>query len=307
MQPSVSVIITAYNVERYIAQAVHSALAQEGVSLEVIVVDDASTDGTWAQLSAIDDPRLVKHRLPTNTGPGGARNAAIGLARGHWLAVLDGDDQFLPGRLARCLARAEQSSATLVVDQLRIHREADGHEQAMFTPAQLRADRPLTLEDFIAGNRTFTHGYTLGYLKPIIAAPLLAAYGIAYHPEIRIGEDYILMLELLVSGAVCVVEPTAGYRYTVRRGSISHRLRQEDVARIRASDAAFFGKYPVSDRAQRLQLQRLRNLETTYAFTQLVEALKQRKLRAVWNILRTRPTALCLLWLPLWARLKRLP
>lgn len=298
----VSVIVTSYNVERYIARAIDSALLQRGVSLEVIVVDDGSSDGTWGIIDAIRDERLKKIQLKQNGGPSVARNTGIAAASGAWIAVLDGDDQFLPGRLARLLERAEEAQADVVVDNLRVMREEDDEEFRMFR----RLPKQLTVENFIAGNLNFTRGYAFGYLKPMISLDFLKKKNVRYQPDIRIGEDYLLMLELLASGAVCAVEPTEGYGYTVRKGSISHRLRLADVERIRDCDAGFFANYGVSAKAHAIQQKRTANLEKTYTYTEIVDALKRNDMTTAIQLGLEHPAAAMLLWQPVWVRIKRL-
>jgi glycosyltransferase involved in cell wall biosynthesis len=98
--PLVSVIVTAFNQQEFISQAVDSVLAQDYRNLECIVVDDGSTDGTAAVLSRITDPRLrVVHQA--NQGVSGALNAGIEMCSGKIVAFLDGDDRWRPGRLTR--------------------------------------------------------------------------------------------------------------------------------------------------------------------------------------------------------------
>ncbi|MDR2688421.1 MAG: glycosyltransferase [Azoarcus sp.] len=105
--PLVSVIIPSYNHARYVAEAVASALAQD-VDLEVIVRDDASTDGSWRILTAFVDHRLRLDRNEANQGAHATLEQALNEARGQYLAILDSDDRYAPGRLARCLALLEQ-------------------------------------------------------------------------------------------------------------------------------------------------------------------------------------------------------
>lgn len=93
--PLVSIIIPTYNNEEQIEAAVRSALDQTLKHVEVIVVDDCSTDGTLAVLHGIaaEDPRLVVSSMPENSGgAGGPRNVGMKLARGDYLTFLDGDD-----------------------------------------------------------------------------------------------------------------------------------------------------------------------------------------------------------------------
>jgi glycosyltransferase involved in cell wall biosynthesis len=95
------VIIPAYNNARYLPATLDSVLAQSWRPLEVIVVDDASTDETPKVLAAYED-RVRSIRLESNCGgPARPRNTAIGLARGEFISVFDSDDVMVPGKLAR--------------------------------------------------------------------------------------------------------------------------------------------------------------------------------------------------------------
>lgn len=109
---AVSVIIPAYNAEPFIRETVESVLAQTVPPVEIIVVNDGSTDGTAAVLR--DFGTRIQVLTQPNRGPTAARNAGAAAARGHWLAFLDADDLWLPAKLERQLARAEASGAALV-------------------------------------------------------------------------------------------------------------------------------------------------------------------------------------------------
>lgn len=301
----VSIIMAAYNVAPYIERAVHSALNQQGVSIEVIVVDDRSTDDTWAALQRLQDPRLRTLQAPRNGGPGQTRNLAIEHARAPWIAVLDGDDALAPHRLRTCLDTALARHADLVADNPLACSEATGQHQPMFTAAAFETRRPLDLAGFIRGNSNFIEGYSLGYLKPVISSAFLKQHGIRYRTDIQIGEDYFLMLELLAAGARCELDPSHGYHYTVRQGSTSHRLTPQHVKRIEQVDDEFFRHHKAPPEVRRAQNDRTTALHEALAYNQIVEHLKQRHLaRAVLTGLQ-RPLASRHLWLPLRNRLRR--
>ena len=302
----VSVIIATYNVERYVERAIRSALDQEGVAVEIIAADDCSTDGTWEIMSSIGNPRLSCFRLPVNSGPGAARNAAIARATGTWIAILDGDDAFDSGRLARCLRRAGAHQADIVVDNLTVVREADGATFPMFPPGEFSRQGILTLARFISGNRSFFKGFSLGYLKPVFSAEFLRRHSLAYDPEIRIGEDYLLLAEALASGAVCAVEPTAGYLYTARAGSISHRLAPADMTRIADCDRKFLSRHSLDKEAAEAQKRREFCIRDAYAFTLLVEGLKTKDFHKIARLIKTWPFSAIHLWEAAWIRVRRL-
>jgi len=98
--PRVSVIIPTYNRERLVGRAIESVLGQTYDDFEVIVVDDASSDGTEAILRVYDDPRLRYLRHETNRGGGAARNTGIAVTGGRCTAVLDDDGSRHATRLA---------------------------------------------------------------------------------------------------------------------------------------------------------------------------------------------------------------
>ena len=100
--PLVSVIIPVYNGERYLAEAIESVLAQTYRPLEIIVVDDGSTDGSAEVAKRFGSP--VRYCFQPNSGAGAARNQGADLARGSFLAFLDADDIWLADKLALQIA-----------------------------------------------------------------------------------------------------------------------------------------------------------------------------------------------------------
>ncbi len=106
--PLVSVIIPAYNRSKSILRALDSVLCQEGFPFEILVGDDASTDDTVEVLLG-RFPSAKVARLPENRGAASARNAAMRMAAGEYLAFLDTDDEWLPGKIALQLAYMERN------------------------------------------------------------------------------------------------------------------------------------------------------------------------------------------------------
>lgn len=114
--PKVSLIMPVYNSAAYLERAVASALEQTEPALELIAIDDGSTDGSLAILERIaaSDRRLVVLQQ-ANDGPYSARIKGIGRARAPWIGFIDADDCILPGALETWSAAAERDSADLVV------------------------------------------------------------------------------------------------------------------------------------------------------------------------------------------------
>lgn len=109
----VSVVIPTYNRAPLLARALNSVLDQKGGLLEILVVDDGSTDETEAKIAAAAEPRL-KYFLQPNQGPAAARNAGIRRARGEFIAFLDSDDEWLPGKLEAQLRYFQDNPDSLI-------------------------------------------------------------------------------------------------------------------------------------------------------------------------------------------------
>jgi glycosyltransferase involved in cell wall biosynthesis len=109
VKPEVSVVIPAYNAEKYLAETIRSVLDQTYNSYEVIVVDDGSSDGTL-EVARSFEPR-IKALAKSNGGPASARNLAIRNSRGAYIAFLDSDDLWTPDKLDRQVALLENNPA----------------------------------------------------------------------------------------------------------------------------------------------------------------------------------------------------
>ena len=106
-QIKVSVVIPVYNVERYLGECLDSVLTQSLDAIEVVCVDDGSSDSSAQILRdyAGRDPRVV-NIFQENSGQSAARNAGTAAARGEYVLYLDSDDLLLPGALAQQIGRA---------------------------------------------------------------------------------------------------------------------------------------------------------------------------------------------------------
>ncbi|MEF2070642.1 glycosyltransferase family 2 protein [Consotaella sp. CSK11QG-6] len=306
MQPDVTFLIAAYNAEASLPRAIRSALDQESVDVEVIVVDDRSQDGTAAAARAIGDDRVRVIELPDNRGPGGARNAGLAEARGTFIAILDSDDDVLPGRLARIVARAEAMKADVVVDNLEVVQETTGRRETMFDEVFLAGLDEISLADFIGSNVIFRSEFNYGYMKPVFRRSFLAEHGIRYDESLRIGEDYIFLASALACGARCVVEPAAGYVYHIRSGSISRVLDLRHVANMLAADIAFENAHPLDPAAREAQRRRTRSLKRATSYLTLIQHLKGRAAFKAARVALSDPLALPLLRMPIEVRLRRL-
>ena len=130
-QPLVSVVMPVYNGERFLAEAIESVLAQEYRRLEIIVVDDGSTDSS----AAIAGARGVRCLRQPNRGVAAARNAGLAAARGTLIAFLDQDDVWLPHKLeVQVEFLAARPSVDLVISAIEIVMEPETTPLPWFNP-----------------------------------------------------------------------------------------------------------------------------------------------------------------------------
>ena len=123
----VSAVIPTYNHGALVPEAVESALAQTWPNLEVIVVDDGSTDDTPARLARFEN--RIKIIRQDHLGPAVARNAGIRASRGEWIGFLDSDDLWMPEKIARCVAALKDSrDAGVAYTAVRIHELDTGRK-----------------------------------------------------------------------------------------------------------------------------------------------------------------------------------
>ena len=201
MKSDISVVIPLYNKEKEIARTLRSVLAQTSQPLEIIVVDDGSTDGSAARVEEIGSP-LIRLIRQENRGVSAARNRAMQEACGEYAALLDGDDTWEPGYLAeieRLIAAYPGCGAyatSFNVD--------DGHH---LTPG----DTPQTegVVDFFT--EALSHYVLIPSSTTLRRKPALSLGGF---PEgMRMGEDQYLWTKLARTSPVCF-SPARLVRYS---------------------------------------------------------------------------------------------
>lgn len=278
--PDVSIIIAAWNRGEAIRKTIASALASQAISLEVIAVDDASPDDTYEQLLKIaqEDNRLHCDRLAVNSGPSGARNRAIEMARGEFIAIVDADDVITPTRLAHMLECAHRTRSDIVVDAL---VEVDAHHKPISPKPFLRANRfrsaqAISLSDWVHFNTPARGRDMIGYLKPLIRRSVLTSSGLRYDPALRNSEDYDLIARLLASGASMIYTPEVGYLYQRSPHTISHRLTPRQTRGWIEAHQTFEKRYAdrLGPEARRSLAARRRALKDADLFVTSVEAIK---------------------------------
>jgi glycosyltransferase involved in cell wall biosynthesis len=185
--PTVSVIIPTWNRKDVLKRAIESVLAQEGVSLEVLVCDDGSTDGSVEMVESWQDPRVRLISGPRAGKPAIPRNRGIAAASGEWLAFLDDDDEWLPGKLSAQLAFATKRGYWAVTtNALRVQ---PGHNEALPYHIQSVPERcdfaTLLSLNYVITSSAFVHSFlfekVMGFPETIF---------------LTVHEDYALWLRI---------------------------------------------------------------------------------------------------------------
>ena len=127
-RPDLSVIIPVHNASSTVVDVVESFLAISTATLEVIVVDDASTDSSVARILEIEDPRITLLRLESNHGAGIARNHGFARATGRYALFFDADDEIHPEALTSAIGALDDSGASVAVLSYRYRRPASASE-----------------------------------------------------------------------------------------------------------------------------------------------------------------------------------
>jgi glycosyltransferase involved in cell wall biosynthesis len=230
---SVSVVIPAYNAEQYIRAAIQSAQAQTLPDIEIVVIDDASTDRTPSvvQELARRDARVRYSRMATNSGPAASRNQGLTLARGEWIALLDADDRFRSDRLESLLTLARREEADIVSDNPLMGTESDGTGQPMISKERLSEPRLMSFVEFVEGcfhdpKRPGRVSYV--FMHPMFRRAFLERNTLQYNALSRNGEDFLLYLDCLAAKARWFITPDPMYYYTVRDGSLTEIVSGAD-------------------------------------------------------------------------------
>lgn len=283
MSIEVSVIIPAYNTEQYIAKAIESALAQTLTNIEVIVVDDCSTDNTVKIVESFNDPRLKLVLNPENMGAGGARNRAIGTAQGKWIAVLDSDDWYAPQRLEVLVNLAEEKKVDLIADDSYLIE--DGVSTPWSTIIRESGVKVSSIQQFEAADFVLTDiegrpGLRLGFTKPLFRREFLVEHQIRYE-DIRVTQDFWFDMQCFLHGAKFFLVPKPYYFYRARPGSLvssdkMKRMEEECIAIARfMENKVYLEQNPLVMAALELKMRETRIWLDYYL---VVEPLKQGKI-----------------------------
>ena len=256
-----SVVVPCWNNATLIAAALDSVLEARSVPLEVLVIDDASTDGTRDVVERIAgaDSRVRLETLPENRGVSAARNRGLDLARGDWLTMLDADDRFAAGGLERLIAAARVGDARAIIGQ---QVWTDGARRwisrlydidAIRRPALTSLAATPELVYFVSPHAKIVHRSTWD--------------GLRFEGRVLGDQPWVIRALLRAGDRVRVIGDTV-YEWSRpragRQGSITHETRSDAVFGVRVAEAARVAFDAVASEAESLPRAARQRLLATY-------------------------------------------
>ena len=229
--PRVSILMAVYNGSRYLREAMDSVFAQDYRDYEFVIVDDCSTDDTPAIIGSYNDPRVVYIRNERNAGQTPSLNVALRAARGEYVARIDADDAYRPGKLQHQVAYLDAHLDVAVCGTAAVKFDGEGKEFGLFTPPLRTADVEFSIY----------HRVPVCHVSVMMRRDVILAAG-GYDENYRYAADYALWSTLLKRGQRIANLPDPLMTYREFRESLGavHKVGRagEESAQIIASNAS---------------------------------------------------------------------
>lgn len=200
----ISVVVPTYNYVNYLPRALDSIISQVQADMEIVVVDDGSTDGTVELLQRYaDQVPCLRVLRQANAGAGAARNAGIRAARGAYVLPLDADDELMPAALATVVDVVRKDPSVDIVLGAYVSVDAGGKERIRMATPVGRLSASSRVQQYLLDKRiAISHSCTLFSRRLLLARP--------YPEGIKAGEDIAVFAYLLVMGKVATtLQPIA--------------------------------------------------------------------------------------------------
>ena len=286
----VSVIVPVYNCEAYLPACIASLRAQTLEDIELIFVDDASSDGSLSLLRAAqaEDARVRVIAFAENRGVSAARNAGLDAAAGAFVGFCDADDWVEPQMFARLLDAAEEAGADASFCRVIKEREGGAENVPLGFDTGARFDGPAirgTLIPAMLARETDSDALPLSGYTPRNLFARSAVGGIRFRPDIRYAEDLLFICEVMLRCRAAVAVDEAYYHYRFHGGSVtkrysphvpaSHDLSNDALEALLAPYPACMARMPI--RRRKMAVTAVRNYclsGTPYGFAARVTAIR---------------------------------
>ena len=219
--PLVSVIIPVYNVKKYLKEAVESAISQNYKNLEILLIDDGSTDGSGELCDKLkeEDARIkVFHK--ENGGLSSARNFALEKIKGEYVCFLDSDDSLTPDFVSYNIKLIEEHKTPLSISSHYEKTEKKGLKR--FSPAPFRCPKVLDSEECLK-EMLKEEGFMVSAWGKLYSSELFNKSPKIRFPENKLYEDVGTTYKLILKAKNIVVGPSPKYIYNLRPTSITNK------------------------------------------------------------------------------------
>jgi glycosyltransferase involved in cell wall biosynthesis len=233
--PSISVVLPVYNMELFIGESIESILNQSFTEFELIIIDDASTDGTRDRIRSYKDSRIIVLENEINLGNFPSRNRGLKIARGNYIAVMDGDDTSLPHRLTTQFEFMENNPEILACGSFNT-----------LTASLIKLKQPYNFTDI-------SHALLINscFFHPSLFIRKQAIQKIGYYNEEYVyASDYDILCRLALQGKIMLLpEKLIHYRFHPGQITQSHAGEQRRFAcRVRRKyQLAMIERYKYQD------------------------------------------------------------
>lgn len=288
--PQVSVIVPVYNAEKYLAQCVDSILAQTFHDIEVILVDDGSTDSSPALCDAYaEKDSRVKVIHKANGRAASARNAGMKIAQGNYIAFVDSDDWIAPEMYEKMLGT---NADVVLCDYVRFQGEQEfpftqpNIREGFYDKEQLRAEvYPHLVMDGLE------YPITISNWALLIRKEIIVKNRLSYREDIHISEDAPFGSEVLYcASSFAYLKGQRFYHYRITEGSASKTYKAwwwDSSLKINEETENFFGNCPDYDFTQQIKSNMfyLARAEIYYILNNRQLSIKEQneKIRAIMN------------------------
>ncbi len=225
--PKITVVMPVYNCAAYVAEAIDSILGQTYSDFEFIIIDDASTDTTLSIVKSFNDSRIQIVEKPKNTGLTNSLNIGLSLAKGRFIARMDGDDISLPNRFELQVAFMEHHTQTI----------ACGTNYSILNTGEIKS-LPLSNEDTKA---QLLYKSCFAHPTVMLRKSKLDRHHLAYSPEKEPSEDYDFWVRLMQFGELRNL-PEVLLRYREHKCQVSksrHQIKKRHNLEIKLNALSY--------------------------------------------------------------------
>lgn len=222
----VSVIIPVYNTEKYLSACIDSVLQQEQVSIEIILVDDGSTDSSVIICDTYAHKyENIKVLHIQNSGPATAKNEGLKLAQGNYIALTDSDDKMEPYMLHKMVSAGYEHNADIICCNYKQIDEQGHVSHLNSTNLQYVLNHEEGLIHFFSKDKIYSQCWTKLYKRQ-----MLSNYNIINDSGLRTDEDFIFNIRAFVHAETTVIVDEPLYEYTHRENSLAHAYFKKNIS-----------------------------------------------------------------------------